>query len=224
MRMLRSLVSLAAAAAACAAQAAIVKLDFEGIGNLAFVNDFYNGGTDSQGHSGVDYGVSFSPTTLGLIDSDAGGFGAFANEPSPSTVIFFQNSFDLVFNVPAGFDTGFSFSYATVNPARVRVFDEVGATGNLLATLDLAAVGLGTDCGDPTGFLCIWTPIDVPFSGTAKSVGIIAVAGPPGGLLVDDITFSSDAPVVSVPEPSTSALMALGLLGVAAWLRRRPRP
>jgi hypothetical protein len=217
-------VFLAASAAACSAQAAIVKLDFEGIGNMAFVNDFYNGGTDSQGHSGVDYGVSFSATTLGLIDSDAGGFGAIANEPSPSTVIFFQNAFDLVLNVPAGFDTGFSFSYATMNPARVRVFDEVGATGNLLATLDLAAVGVGTNCGDPNGFLCIWTPIDVSFSGTAKSVAIIAVVGQPGGLVVDDISFSSDAPVVSVPEPSTYAMMALGLAGLAARSRRRPCP
>ena len=59
------------------------------------------------------------------------------------------------------------------------------------------------------------------FSGTAKS---IAIDGRPGSLLVDDITFSSDTPVVSVPEPSTYAMMALGLAGLAAWSRRRRRP
>lgn len=221
MRMLRALVFLAAAAAAGAAPAATVKLDFEGIGNLAFVNDFYNGGTDSQGHSGVDYGVSVSPTTMGLIDEDAGGFGLLGHEPSPSTVLFFQNSFNIILNVPAGFDTGFSFFYSTTDPASVRVFDRVDATGNLLGALDLAAIGFGSDCGDPGGFLCIWTRVDVTFSGTAKS---IVIDGRPGSLIVDDITFSADTPVVSVPEPSTYAMMALGLAGLAAWSRRRRRP
>jgi len=46
--MLRSLVFLVAAAAAGAAQSAIVLLDFEGVGNLAAVNDFYNGGPTAR--------------------------------------------------------------------------------------------------------------------------------------------------------------------------------
>jgi len=103
----------------------------------------------------------------------------------------------------------------------VRVFDRVDATGNLLGALDLAAIGFGSDCGDPGGFLCIWTRVDVTFSGTAKS---IVIDGRPGSLIVDDITFSADTPVVSVPEPSTYAMMALGLAGLAAWSRRRRRP
>ena len=102
----------------------------------------------------------------------------------------------------------------------MRIFDGVDATGNLLGALDLAAIGFG-QCGDPTGFLCIWTPITVSFSGTAKSV---AFEGATGFVSVDNISFSSDVPVVSVPEPSTYAMMALGLVGLAAWSRRRPRP
>jgi len=39
------------------------------------------------------------------------------HEPSPSTVLFFQNSFNIILNVPAGFDTGFSFFYSTTDPA-----------------------------------------------------------------------------------------------------------
>jgi hypothetical protein len=43
-------------------------------------------------------------------------------------------------------------------------------------------------------------------------------------LIVDDISFSPDASVVSVPEPSAYAMMALGLAGLSAWSRRRHRP
>ena len=214
--MLRSLVFLAAAAAAGAAQSAIVLLDFEGVGNLAAVNDFYNGGTDSQGHSGVNYGVSFSAAVLGVIDRDAGGSGNFGNEPSPNTTIFFPSD-NPVLTFAAGFDTGISFFYTAFRASSVRIFDGVDATGNLLGALDLAAIGFG-QCGDPTGFLCIWTPITVSFSGTAKSVAFESATG---SVVVDNISFSSDVPVVSVPETSTYAMMALGLVGLAAWSRRQ---
>ena len=98
----------------------------------------------------------------------------------------------------------------------VRIFDGVDATGNLLVALDLTAIGTG-QCGDPEGLLCFWTPITVSFSGTAKS---IAFEGPRALIGVDNISFSSDTAVVSVPEPSTYAIMALGLAGLAAWPRR----
>jgi len=214
--MLRSLVFLVAAAAAGAAQSAIVLLDFEGVGNLAAVNDFYNGGTDSQGHSGVNYGVSFSAAVLGVIDRDAGGSGNFGNEPSPNTTIFFLSD-NPVLTFAAGFDTGISFFYTAFRASSVRIFDGVDATGNLLGALDLAAIGFGS-CGDPTGSLCIWTPITVSFSGTAKSVAFESATG---SVVVDNISFSSDVPVVSVPETSTYAMMALGLVGLAAWSRRQ---
>ena len=93
------------------------------------------------------------------------------NEPSPSTVLFFENSFNIILNV-RGLDTGFSFFYSTTESASVRVLDRVDATGNLLGALDLAAIGFGSDCGDPGGFLRIWTRVDVSFSGTAKSIAI----------------------------------------------------
>ena len=60
---------------AASATSAVVTLDFEGVGNQASVNDFYNGGTDSAGNSGVNYGVAFNSNALGIIDEDAGGTG-----------------------------------------------------------------------------------------------------------------------------------------------------
>lgn len=45
---------------------ASVLLDFTGVGNGAAVNDFYNGGTDSMGNSGVNYGIHVSGTVTYL--------------------------------------------------------------------------------------------------------------------------------------------------------------
>src|SRR4051812_11391033 len=57
------------------AAAAPVVLTFEGVGDLAGILNFYNGGADSQGHTGPNVGVSFGAGALGLIDQDAGGTG-----------------------------------------------------------------------------------------------------------------------------------------------------
>jgi hypothetical protein len=54
------------------ANAAPITLTFEGVGNEASIFNFYNGGTDDQGHSGPDYGIAFFFGAYGLIDRDAG--------------------------------------------------------------------------------------------------------------------------------------------------------
>jgi hypothetical protein len=60
-----------------------VTLTFEGLGNFEPVSQFYNGGTGGNGSGpGTNYGISFSPNSLALIDSDAGGTGNFGGEPS----------------------------------------------------------------------------------------------------------------------------------------------
>jgi len=132
----RTLISLACLLVASNASAFV--LDFEGVGNQVAINDFYNGGTDAAGHSGVNYGIHFGTNTLGIIDGDAGGTGNFANEPSPDTVMFFLVG-TAVLNDAAGFDTGFSFFYSSATAATVKVYDGLNATGNLLASLVLSA-------------------------------------------------------------------------------------
>jgi len=86
---------------------ASIVLDFEGAWDFALLDDFYNGGIDSSGNSGTNYGIEFSGA-LALIDSDVGGFGDFANEPSADTVLLFS-AISAVLNYSEGFDTGFSF-------------------------------------------------------------------------------------------------------------------
>ena len=72
--------------------------------------------------------------------------------------------------------------------------------------------------GDPTGAFCNWTAVGVAFAGIAKSIDFGGTANQTG---FDNITFGADTPVV--PEPSTYALMALGLAGIGLVARRRQR-
>ena len=211
MKFIKSALAAASLVAVMApATAAIVVLDFEGIGNAVAVGNFYNGG------AGTNYGVQFSPATLALVDSDAGGTGNFANEPSPSTIMFFLDANNATLNVAAGFDTGFSFFYSSSTVATVNVYAGLNKTGALLGSLNLAAQGFDNCVGDPTGAFCNWTAVGVAFAGIAKSIDFGGTANQTG---FDNITFGTDVPVV--PEPSTYALMALGLAGVGLISRRR---
>lgn len=217
MKFIKSAIAAAALAAALVpATAATIVLDFEGVGDFAAINNFYNGGTDSLGNSGTNYGVAFSSATLGLIDFDAGGNGNFANEPSASTVMFFLDANNAVLDFAAGFDTGFSFYYSSSTAASVTVWSGLGATGTLLGTLGLSAQGFDNCGGDPNGTFCNWTAVGVGFAGTAMSIDFGGTANQTG---FDDITFGSVTP--GVPEPSTYAMLALGLAGVGFAARRR---
>ena len=211
MKFIKSALAAASLVAVMApATAAIVVLDFEGIGNAVAVGNFYNGG------AGTNYGVQFSPATLALVDSDAGGTGNFANEPSPSTIMFFLDANNATLNVAAGFDTGFSFFYSSSTVATVNVYAGQNKPGALLGSLNLAAQGFDNCVGDPTGAFCNWTAVGVAFAGIAKSIDFGGTANFTG---FDNITFGTNVPVV--PEPSTYALMALGLAGVGLISRRR---
>lgn len=173
--MLNSRAAIVAAALAFgvapAALAAPVVLDFEGATGGAALNGFYDGGSDGGGASGVNYGISFSPTSLALVDADAGGGGNFGNEPSSSTILFFLSGGAATMNVAAGFDTGFSFFYTSAAPGFVNVYDGLNGSGALLATLNLVENIAGCT-GDPGGWFCHFSPVGVAFSGVARSVDL----------------------------------------------------
>lgn len=168
----------------------VIVLDFEGLGNVQQILDYYDGGFAGGGFGpGPDYGVTFSGSTLSIIAGYAGGNGNFQNEPSPSTVMFFLDENNAIMNVAAGFSTGFSFYYSsTTFSGSVEVYDEVGGAGNLLASLNLPALG---SLPIPGGIYNIWAPVGVAFNGVAKSVKFIGAANYIG---FDDVTFGSDTP------------------------------
>lgn len=227
MRLLRSMATaLAALTLSGAASAAVTFLGFEeGLTNRQEILGFYNG------VGGPNYGIVFGSRAEAVIDSDVVGIGGgnFANEPSPSTVVFWYDGLSAILNVAAGFQDGFSFFYSSLDAAEVIVYDDVDAKGNVLARISLTAQYDDGGCqGDPTGDFCNWTPVGVGFSGTAKSIDFRATANLAG---FDNMTFGSSTPCPGngcgggggggVPEPASLALVAVALLGLGIAGRRR---
>jgi len=217
-------VSVAALMAASAANATI-DLNFEGINStypsgFAFINGFYDGGTSSDGTTGPNYGITFSPnaqaiclnsTTVVCSNTSKGGLGP-AN--SREGALFFLSGSSTFMDIPAGFTTGFSFNYVSVSD--VAVWSGVDGTGSLLATINLSP-----DSGSCPGYsaaFCPFSPIGVAFSGTGKSIEFAGVANE---IVFDDVTFGSVTP--GVPEPATWAMMMLGLAGLGLAGRRRAK-
>jgi len=223
--------------------AAPIVLSFEGVGDQAAVNNFYNGGTDSQGHSGTNFGIGFSSTSLGVIGTDAGGTGNIRNEPSKNTALFFLSGGAATMNVAQGFDTGFSFFYASSENGFVRVYDGLNGTGSVLAQLNLATniAGCPINAANDSQLYCNWAPIGVNFGGTARSVDF---GGTVNQIAFDDVTFGSatagdngtgrgstgntgtgnnagGTTSGTVPEPGTIALIGLGLLGATMARRKK---
>lgn len=218
-RIRMALVAVLALGALASAHAVPIVLTFEGLQDLERVDSFYNGGLgDSGSGPGPNYGITFGADSLALIDTDAGGNGNFANEPSPNTIVFFLSGPGVIMNVPAGFTTGFSFFYSGIQPGSVSVYDGLNGTGNLLATLNLSSTPPGP--GDPNGgSYGIWVPVGVSFAGVAKSVNF---SGSANYIAFDNITLGAQTPGGAIPEPSTIVLFLSGL-GVAAAARRRAK-
>jgi len=161
-----------------------IVLDFEGVGNINAVGNFYSG-----------LGVFFTENALSVVDSDAGGSGNFGGEPTPDTALFFLQGTGTFMNVPAGFSTGFSFWYTAINTAgSIAVYDDVNCVGTLLATLFLPQT-IVNGAPDPTGQFSPFFEIEVSFSGVAKCVSFagtenqIAFDNIQLGLISDDPPF-----------------------------------
>jgi hypothetical protein len=193
----------------------VIVLDFEGLGDLASIGNFYNGG------GGTNYGIYFGGTTLAIIDVDAGGTGNIANEPTPSTVMFFLSGSAATMNVPAGFTTGFSFFYSSAQEITIYVYDGVDGTGNLIATQSFPA-NYNINCtGDPNGGFCHWDPVGVGFAGSAMSV---LFTGAPDYCAFDDVTFGSidpGDPPTDVPVSNWALVIGIGLILIFAVIRFR---
>ena len=172
----KSLTGLILAAALSAGNCFATKLtlDFEGIGDLAAINDFYNFGADGDSNTGTNYGITFSNAAFGIIDADVDitlYSGNFANEPSGSTALIFREGGDAIMNVEAGFRGVFSFFYSSAAPGLVKIYDGLDGTGNLLASIPLITNFNGNDCtGDLFGDWCHWDQVGARFKGKAKSV------------------------------------------------------
>ena len=188
-----------------AAHASVV-LTFEGLGDDSPIGNWYNGG------GGGNLGITFGPDSLAIIEGSAGGTGNFTNPPSGVTVAFFLSGPGDVMDVPAGFNTGFSFFYADQVgfTGSVTVWSGLDGTGTELASLSLPSTP------DPYN---VWVPIGVSFSGKAESA---VFGGSANYIGFDNITLGSATPG-GVPEPATWAMMVLGFSGLGLLIHRRSK-
>ncbi|MGB7273146.1 MAG: Calx-beta domain-containing protein [Geitlerinemataceae cyanobacterium] len=153
-------------------------LDFEGVGNLNEVDDFYS-----------DRGIRFSGNALGIIgvcpivesgsDDELG--GNFSHQPSGVTALTYAEGDEIVLEAIEGFDAQLSFSYAS--PFRehsISIYDGLDGTGNLLASATLSP----TPAGEFPNAYSEFAFVTIPFSGIARSVTFGDFANK---IVIDDI-------------------------------------
>ncbi|MBL8329627.1 MAG: PEPxxWA-CTERM sorting domain-containing protein [Rubrivivax sp.] len=215
------------------------------------ISDFYAGGSSkvpgtatsvTPGPS-VALGVVFDGASLVTESTAVGGetsvFGltrnlllgdgsTIANSAALGTGVAYSGTADsmtLLFG--AGFNDGLSFFFNSTADLTVSL---LALNGSTLVSEDFTFSG--TTLCPIAQSACQWNAASLDFVGTAFGVRF---SGAAGGFALDNITLGSldpfgDLPVVPdpggpvhpIPEPSTYAMMILGL-GLVAWAARRRR-
>ena len=208
MKFFKTIATLALIAAAVPAVAAQTTIDFEGTGSFGSILQFYNGGTDSAGNSGTNFGVSFTASAVSLSNDVLNTY--YSNAPTAGTVMFAPDSAAFL-NAADGFTNSVSLYYSSdvAAPNSVNIYSGLNGTGDLLGTISLNN-NAQTGCTD-TSF-CNFEQSTVTFSGTGKSISFDGAAGH---------TAFDNVSITPVPEPTTYALMMLGLAGIGMVARRR---
>ncbi|MEM1250298.1 MAG: hypothetical protein AAGK22_28275 [Acidobacteriota bacterium] len=170
------------------------KIDFEGLVNGQTIGTV-------RGDIDVDFGSSW----ISLVDEDAGGFGNFANEPSPSTIASFLETTD-----PISFSKGVQFvelfysADSTSLPVTLNAWSQRDGRGQKVATITGNTIGVadeGAPCsGDPNGRFCLFSVLSLTSeSDEILSITIEGAAGDRFGF--DDMTFCTGEPRVLNETP-----------------------
>ena len=203
------------AVASAATAAPIPVLTFDGLTNGAQIQSYYNGGTDSLGNVGFNYGVTFDGGTVQV----ANGLTYLTNVSGV--------------HVAGGFPTGVSFNYSTLQTP----FNSNGAPAGDPGANDFYSYSFDINGNivdanflgnTTTGFCQAFTNQFCLFAGareTANTNMLLSGFTFSPRAAIDTITFGSVAGVsnefaTSVPEPTTTALFGLGLFGFVVARRR----
>jgi hypothetical protein len=193
---------------ATGASATSVTLDFT-LPATEEVTNYYSGGTDQNGATGPNYGISFSPAIIAEVGGDADS-GA---PPGGGNLIYLGaigSGLDTM-NVAGGFTDSFSLYYDGYDRGSgvINIWSGLNDTGSLLASLTV-----------PGGQY--WTFTSTTFSGVAESVDFSNTVR----TAFADITLGNVAPVASVPDHTgwgTYGIAGLGLLGMCQLFRKREK-
>ncbi len=189
---------------AAGASAATINLDFAGVTSTASVNNFYNGGTDSAGASGTNYGVSFAGSVLDLTNDATVTY--FTGGPSNSAIYVNPNDVAGVMNIASGFSGALTLSYSSLGSTTVNIWSGLNGTGTE-QTFTLAS-----NDDSCAGGACNWTTTSLDFLGTAKSVDFGSNSG---------LSLYTNIGVTPVPLPASGLLLLLGGSGLGLFGKRR---
>jgi hypothetical protein len=181
-----------------------IVLDFEGVGNLKPVGTMQT----------VLGDASFSITTLGLVDGDAGGNGNFANEPSPDTVVTGSNVpiISMMLENPV---IEVSWYYSSPLETAVRIYD---SNDNLIVpqiNQDATPLGIGDIEGEVYG-----TWIADYFEAGSSIIKKVEFEGFVNTALWDNIGFCTHQKAVAgeLMPLNTTTLFVSGLTSSTIWM------
>jgi hypothetical protein len=209
------------------AKAATITLDFGNEANQALIEEFFNGGTDSQGKSGSNLGISFGTNAeslkSGINGAGGTGTGKFENLPSgfgPGVLYFaaVPTGALSVMNARNGFST-ISFDYsllsnASSNSGSLQLWSGLNGTGTLLDTISLSASANPIACTNVKDSFCSWSNASAAGFGLADSAVLVSKFA--GVTEIGGISMTTP-----VPLPGTLLLLLSGAGGLLGFARRR---